>query len=320
MSTEYYRDQRAWRDLQRHLPAGFRLSDEHAPEEEFFSWRGHSVHVERFPVPGATAKVVLHHGVGTNGRQLTLLLGRGLAAEGIQTVAVDNLGYGLTRVAPGTVPTYADWVDLVADFVTAERRADPRPTVLFGLSAGGMLAYHVAAALPAGSLDGIVGMCFLDQRDRVVRDRTASHPLVSRIGGPLGRLFAPGPFGRLRLPMRLVSKMTALVNDPAALRVLLRDRTSAGTSVPVRFLDSYLNHEPALEPEEFDRCPVLLTQPARDRWTPLELSEPFLRRLTRVPAETVMLDGAGHYPLEQPGLDQLVAAVTAFTRAQLPHA
>jgi alpha-beta hydrolase superfamily lysophospholipase len=318
VSTEYYRDQPAWRELQRHLPAEFRLSDTEAPEERFWSWRGHEVHVERFPVTDATAKVVLHHGVGTNGRQLTLLLGRRLAAAGIQTVALDNLGYGLTRMAPGSVPTYADWVDLVADFVIEERRADPRPTFLFGLSAGGMLAYHVAARLPVGSLDGIIGMCFLDQRDQVVRDLTASAKVVSRVGGALGRLVAGGPLGGLRLPMRLVSKMTALANDPAALKVLLRDRTSAGNSVSVRFLDSYLHHEPAVEPEEFDRCPVLLTQPARDRWTPLELSEPFLDRLTRVPTGTVLLDEAGHYPLEQPGLDQLGTAVTTFVRTGKP--
>lgn len=318
MSTEYYRDQPAWRELQRYLPERFRLSDTVAPEESYWSWRGHRVHVERFPVTAATAKVVLHHGVGTNGRQLTLLLGRRLAEAGIQTVALDNLGYGLTRVAPGAVPTYADWVDLVADFVIDERRADPRPTFLFGLSAGGMLAYHVAARLPAGSLDGITGMCFLDQRDQVVRDQTASAKVVSRVGGAFGRLVAGGPLGRLRLPMRLVSKMTALANDPAALRVFLRDRTSAGNTVSVRFLDSYLNHRPALEPEEFDRCPVLLTQPARDRWTPLELSGPFVDRLTRVPTGTVLLDDAGHYPLEQPGLDQLVAAVTAFVHTGRP--
>jgi hypothetical protein len=36
----------------------------------------------------------------------TLPLGRRLAAQGVQTVALDNLGYGLTRVAPGTVPTH----------------------------------------------------------------------------------------------------------------------------------------------------------------------------------------------------------------------
>ena len=32
-----------------------------------------------------------------------------------------------------------------------------------------------------------------------------------------------------------------------------------------------MTHAPAIEPEAFDACPVLLTQPAQDRWTPLPL-------------------------------------------------
>ena len=81
------------------------------------------------------------------------------------------------------------------------------------------------------------------------------------------------------------------------------------------FLRSYMGYVPAVEPEEFDVCPVLLTQPAADRWTPLHLSEPFLRRITKVPVTTVMLGNAGHYPLEQPGLNELVDAVDSACRS-----
>lgn len=42
-----------------------------------------------------------------------------------------------------------------------------RPIVLYGLSAGGMLAYHVAARVKPGVVKGIVGMTFLDQRVQV---------------------------------------------------------------------------------------------------------------------------------------------------------
>ena len=60
------------------------------------------------------------------------------------------------------------------------------------------------------------------------------------------------------------------------------------------------------------RCPILLTQSAADGWTPLDISAEFLDRVRRVPVDTVMLDGAGHYPLEEPGLTQLQDAVAAF--------
>ncbi|MBV2155401.1 alpha/beta hydrolase [Kitasatospora sp. SUK 42] len=308
----YYRDQQAWRDLQRFLPERLRLTDATAPEEEYWTWRGHRVHLDRYRDPEAKAKVVLHHGVGTNGRQMSLVLGAPLARRGFETVALDNLGYGLTQVRRGSTPSYDDWVDLVVDFLAFEQSRDDRPIVLYGLSAGGMLTYHVAAKAPRGTLRGIVGMTFLDQREQAVRDETAHDRLTARTGGPLMGLLARTPAASLKYPMSLASKMSALANDPGAMKVFMKDRTSAANRVSVRFLDRYMNYAPAVEPEDFDACPVLLTQPAEDRWTPHHLSVPFLSRITRVPVDTVMLENAGHYPLEEPGLRQMQDAIAGF--------
>ncbi|MFJ4805628.1 alpha/beta hydrolase [Streptomyces murinus] len=238
--------------------------------------------------------------------------GAPLARLGFETVALDNLGYGLTQVRAGTTPSYDDWVDLVVDFLAHERARDDRPIVLYGLSAGGMLTYHVAAKAPRGTLAGIVGMTFLDQRLQQVRDETAHDRIAARLGGPLMGLLARTPAAKLKCPMSLASKMSALANDPGAMKVFLKDRTSAANWVSVRFLDRYMNYAPAVEPEDFDACPVLLTQPAEDRWTPHHLSVPVLSRITRVPVDTVMLDNAGHYPLEEPGLRQMRDAIADF--------
>lgn len=63
--------------------------------------------------------------------------------------------------------TYDDWVDLGCELVKAEAAKAPgRPIILYGLSAGGMLAYQVAARVPT-LVKGIVGMTFLDQRVQV---------------------------------------------------------------------------------------------------------------------------------------------------------
>ncbi|MDT4850767.1 hypothetical protein FQZ97_849250 [compost metagenome] len=83
------------------------------------------------------------------------------------------------------------------------------------------------------------------------------------------------------------------------------------------FLASYGGYRPSLEPEDFDVCPVLLTQPAEDKWTPLHLSELVLKRINRVPVKTVMLANAGHYPLELTGLDQMVDAVFDFCKSNV---
>lgn len=309
---DYYRDQQEWRDLQTRLPARLRLDEATAPKEVYWSHRGHEVHLDRYVNAEAPAKVILLHGVGTNGRQMSMILGAPLARRGLEVVALDNLGYGLTKVARGAPFSYDEWVDLVVDFITFERARDVRPIVLYGLSAGGMLAYHAAAKAPKGTVAGIVGMTFLDQRSQQVRDETAHDLLTSRFGIPLMGLLAKSPIAAFRYPMTLASKMSALANDKVAMEIFLRDRTSAGNRMSIRFLNSYGNYRPALEPEQFDRCPVLLTQPADDHWTPLHLSTPFLSRIRQVEVETVLLKNAGHYPLEDPGLQQMEETIANF--------
>ncbi|MEU5758431.1 alpha/beta fold hydrolase [Nocardia sp. NPDC047648] len=312
-APRYYRDQPDWRALQAFLPERLRLDAAREPAEEFWEWGAHRIHLDTYRNPRATAKVILHHGVGTNGRQMTLILGSRLARRGFEVIAPDNLGYGMTAVAPGTIPTYDDWVALVVDLVAAERAHDDRPVVLYGLSAGGMLTYHVAAEAPKGDVSGIAGMTFLDQRIRRVRDETAHDVLTARVGMPLISAVAGTAAGGLRVPMRLASKMRTLANDREAMRsVLLKDRTAAANWVSARFLDSYARYTPAVEYEDFQACPILLTQPAADRWTPLHLSEAVLSRITRVPVRTVLLDNAGHLPMEDPGLRQMEDAVVEF--------
>lgn len=134
-----------------------------------------------------------------------------------------------------------------ADFVDAEMARDPRPTFLYGLSAGGMLCYHVACAARE-RLSGIVGMTFQDLRNRDVAIGATLTPLLGRLSLPtlpLGRL--PG-LQRAKLPMRLVGRMHTLVNDRAAITAMLRDRSSAGNWVSLGFLSSFMSPTFEVEP------------------------------------------------------------------------
>ncbi|BBH17574.1 hypothetical protein Back2_18610 [Nocardioides baekrokdamisoli] len=305
-----YTEQTAWRDIQAHLPADFQLTPATMPDTEWWSHNGHRIHLDTYRNPDAKVKVILFHGVGTNGRQMTTILGRPLAARGHETIAIDMPTYGVTEVAAHALVTYDDWVQIGSDLIDRELARDDRPIVLYGLSAGGMETFHVAAV--NAKVHGIVGMTFLDQRVPQVARETAFDPVTGAIGGRLMRLLARTPLRRLRLPMRLVSKMRALVNDKAALRTCLKDKTSAGNSASVAFLDSYLNYQPAMEPEDFDVCPILLTQPAADRWTPKYLSDLVLDRVRKVPVSVVELENGSHYPIEETALRQMVDAVDAF--------
>ena len=306
-----YATQPNWREIQQFLPQEFQLDVEHEPTEEWWDWHNHKIHLDTYRNPQAKIKVILFHGVGTNGRQMSTILGAPLAKRGFETIAIDMPEYGVTKVAKGALVKYDDWVQAGSDLIDAELARDNRPIVLYGLSAGGMLTYHVAAKNK--KVKGIVGMTFLDTQEQQVRDETSFNLFMSRVGGPLLHLTAKTPLACMRMPMSLASKMSALVNNKDALRICLADKTSAGNAMTMAFLSSYLSYKPEVEPEFFDICPILLTQPAKDRWTPLHLSELFLKRISKVPVKTVMLENAGHYPLEQPGLSQMVEAIDAFS-------
>lgn len=305
-----YQQQPEWRRIQAFLPARYQLSPETEPTEEWWPHRGHHIHLDCYRNPRAPAKVILLHGVGTNGRQMSTILGHPLSQRGYEVIAIDMPTFGLTKVAPGALVTYDDWVQIGSELVDSELARDSRPVILYGLSAGGMETYHIAALNP--HVKGVVGMTFLDTSLFAVRLETAFDPLTGMLGAAAMRFLNAIGLGRVRIPMRMVSKMRALVNHPEAKKACYADQTSAGNSVTIAFLNSWLSYRPRITPEAFSVCPVLLTQPAADRWTPLHLSEPFLKRLTQVPVTTVLLENGGHYPLELPALDQLAEAVTTF--------
>lgn len=54
-----------------------------------------------------------------------------------------------------------------------------------------------------------------------------------------------------------------------------------------------------------------LAHPGDDRWTPTELSLRFFDRHAG-PKRLAILDGCGHFPVEQPGVAQLEDELTAF--------
>ena len=87
-----------------------------------------------------------------------------------------------------------------------------------------------------------------------------------------------------------------------------RSATLLGNRTIIR---PWLRIRPAIEPEEFDLCPVLLAQPAADRWTTIEASRPFFDRIKGT-KELVMLENCGHYPIEEPGVTRLEEAMVAL--------
>src|SRR5262249_17888824 len=105
--------------------------------------------------------------------------------------------------------------------------------------------------------------------------------------------------------------MKGVANDPEVVRLVCEDPVGGGNRMPLRFLRSILTIRPAIEPEEFDLCPVLLAHPAADTWTTVEASRPFFDRI-KGPKELVMLENCGPRPVEEPGVSRLEEAVVGF--------
>ncbi len=308
MTLPTYDTHPIWRRYEAFFPEGMRTTPESTPRESYWRWRGLDVHLDRLEVPSSPIKVIVVHGAGAYGRVMApaAVLAR---RYGYETVSPDLPGYGLTRV-PRRQLTYGLWIDCLCDLIDAELARDARPVVLFGVSLGGLLAYQAAAR--SRRVSALIATTLADPREREVRRGFARTPLLGTAGLWLLDKLAPLTDG-LPLPMAVMSKMHRISNRPELSALVRRDRLGGGSWVPARFLRTLMTTAPALEPEQFDVCPVLLAHPGVDRMTDIALSRRFFERIA-APKHMVVLEGASHMPTEHPGVDQLEAAVLGFLR------
>lgn len=303
-----YKNNQHWRRYLQFLPSSLRFSDERYPLEEWWSWRGADIHLDRYPVEHASMSVILLHGGGGYGR-LFAPFAQMLQRHGYEVIALDLPGYGLSR-SPGELISHERWVECVVDLVQDVKNKKKHSVALFGFSLGGYLAY-LAAAKSRG-VAGVIATTLADPRLAVVQRQFARHPLLGMLAPYTLPLF-DSLCGSLRLPIKWVSNMPAIANDSRLVKVFLSDRCGGGARVPIHFMRSLFEAAPDVEPEKFDLCPVLLAHPEADRWTTVEVSRPLFDRI-KGKKKLVMLEKCGHFPVEEPGAGQLEQAVVEFLK------
>lgn len=291
------------------LPEPVRPPEPLAVQEEWRSLAGFDVHVDRWLAPSAHAKVILLHGGGGHGRLLGPIAWR-LALAGLEAICPDLPGYGLTQVPEKSKLRYDDWREVAAALIE-EERARGGALFVYGLSMGGMLAYD--AAVMTDKVDGLIASCFLDPTRHEVRRSVVRQPWMASFIDPIYAI-TPRVFNGLMIPMALAGNMSAIANDKAIVRAIIRDKRAGGNSMPVGFLRTWMQGPPLAPPESFDACPVLMVHPADDRWTDVSVSDAFFDALPVI-KHRVMLENAGHFPLEEPGTIQHDQAIAAFTSA-----
>lgn len=282
------------------LPPGRRSAAEVEPEETWWSWHGHRVHIARASRPESPARVIVVHGAGGHSGALWPIAAL-LAERGVDIAAVDLPLYGRTTSPEPATVRYEDWVRLLVDLVEAEH--DDRPLILLGASIGGLLAYEVAARSPRVAT--VAATCLLDPRDWRARAHMTRFGPVGILGRPLSNL-ARGRLAAVMIPMNWVANLSKMSRDPELSRLCANDPRGGGAKVPVGFLASYLRYRHT--PPESMTTPVTLVHPSLDAWTPVELSVRVLRRVA-APTKLIMLRGCGHFPIEEPGITDLVAAI-----------
>ena len=285
------------------LPAEYRADAVSEPLTDWWQWRGRAVHLLRAVVEDAPVRAMAIHGAGGHAGMLWPLAAAA-KREGIDVTVVDLPLYGRTREPDPAGVRYGDWVALLCDLVRRETAADDRPLVLFGASMGGMLAYEVAARTDA--VAHVVATCLLDPGDPEARAAAMRCSQAGRFAPQL--LGAVDPvLGRLLVPIRWLVPMDRMSLNPELSKRCAEDRLGGGASVPLGFLASFVayRHTP---PEEFRAAPVTLLHPGADQWTPPELSARFLARIPG-PTTTVLLEGCGHFPVEEPGIGQMAQAL-----------
>lgn len=287
------------------LPASWRDGVDREPASTWWNWQGHQVHVLRRVNPDASVRVLLVHGAGGHSAALWPIASL-LPDDQVDLAAVDLPLYGRTISPDPAAVRYQDWVSLLCDFVLSEE--DGRPLVLLGASIGGMLAYEVAAR--TGRPAAVVATSLLDPRDPRARAVITRFGPLGILGGPLARLI-PDRFAGRRIPMSWVAALSKMSRDPGLSRLSTADLRGGGAEVPLGFLTSFMTYRHV--PPQKMRIPVTLAHPARDAWTPVEISTRWLSRIA-APAELVMLRECGHFPIEDPGLADLVQAVERVAR------
>ncbi|SFF28714.1 Lysophospholipase, alpha-beta hydrolase superfamily [Paenibacillus algorifonticola] len=297
-----------WESYQRFFPAEIQLKENNLPIEEWWQWNSCEIHLDRLPAAESPLKIVLVHGAGGNGR-LFAPYGKMLQMQGYEMLAPDLPPYGLSKLGPSSKPIrYEEWIQLLVDLIESEYKRDGKPIVLLGASIGGMLAYHVAARSP--HVQGLIATTFVDTSDAAMRLQLAPNKYVAVYGKWLMDAF-PILLDSFRLPVSKVSRMDLIANNAELAQLIMEDPRAAATRIPLKLLRTFLNMTPEVQPENFTSCPVLLVHPEVDPMTPYAFSESFYKRLA-CPKKLVLLEGAGHFPIEQPGLEQLSAAVLQF--------
>jgi alpha-beta hydrolase superfamily lysophospholipase len=294
-----------WKQLQDYLPQNCRIDENIFPEENYINYGTSRIHLDIYKPKSQknNTMVIIFHGVGGNGRSLSFMAVP-LVKHGFTVICPDLPGYGLTDY--NGLITYKSWVDIGSHIVKHEIEQG-NDVFLMGLSAGGMLAYNIACI---NNISGLIVTNILDNRKQEVLNYSAKNKFIGRYGLKIMNKM-PLFIKKIKVPIKMVTNMNAIVNNKNVLKILLKDKRGAGNNISIHFLLTMMNYKPLLEAEQYNKSSVLMAHPGNDKWTPLHISELFFDKINSIKYK-IILENAGHFPIEEPGISQLINGVIDY--------
>ncbi|MDO5067832.1 MAG: alpha/beta fold hydrolase [Propionibacteriaceae bacterium] len=242
------------------LPEVRRAAASAPPEESWWSWEGHRVHIARARRPESPLRLLLIHGAGGHSGALWPLAAL-LADRGLEAAAVDLPLYGRTISPRPEQVRYDHWVQLLCDLVAAEH--DGRPLVVLGASIGGLLGLEVAAR--TSGVAAVVATCLIDPASLRTQAHLTRFGPLGVLAGPLS-LLARGRLAATMVPMRWMAALGRMSRDTKLSRLCAVDPLGGGSAGPAR-LPGFLAAVPA-HPAEPDHRPGGAAPPSRGRLDP----------------------------------------------------
>lgn len=297
----FYHHYRYWENFQSFFPERMRINKDNHPIEEYWHYNGHAIHLDKYDKTASNkaVKIIVLHGGGGNGRVLSPI-GIALQSHGYKCIIPDLPGFGLSIPSNKSI-LYNWWIEIVHQLVEKEYEKDHLPIILTGISLGGMLAYQVACHTK--NVIGVIATTLADTRQLHVQQQLSRFDFQTKFGNYIFNKKIT-LFDDFKVPLKAFSKMHSVSNHKELTNKMLNDTRGSGAWVPISFFRSLFTTHPLIEPEKFNNCPILLIHPEKDRMIPLEFSMPFYNKLATI-KELVLLENAGHIPIEQPGIDQL---------------
>ena len=283
----------SWQAFQDHLPLRNRMTSDIHCQEEYIYYHDVHMHVDIYQPRYFKGTIIILHGLIANGRMLSFLAVP-FYRLGYRVICPDLPFFGQSNVKQAT---YEDWLACCQKLI---EQTEIENTFLMGLGLSGMLAYQLGTLCP--QIRGVIVTHLLDFNDKNVENDVWLDPVFENHARLL----------RWRaLKIKRVIDTRTISNNPAVCQLLSEDEQSAGAKVTQEFLHT-LAHPTLCPPEDY-RVPILWVQPEMDQWIDPADSMSFYERIG-ADKYHVLLEGAGHLPIEVIGLNQLQKMVVLFIR------